>query len=531
MLYGVVQAELESFLADAQARERPVPRFVERELRAFLSCGVLAHGFVRVRCDACARERLVAFACKGRGFCPSCGGRRMADTAAHLVDRVIPWEPVRQWVLSLPFALRYRLAWDARLASEVLGCFLGSVFASLRRRARLGVGHRQALQCGAVTFVQRFGDALNLNVHFHALVLDGVYARDESGAARFHPLPPPDGDDVARVAGRIARRIVRLLERRGLHPQADSEGADTLTDRQPLLAALYAASVSGRVATGSRAGRRLLRVGDRIDPEALPQLEGERCASVDGVSLHANVAVPARDRRRLERLCRYVARPPVATDRLSRLADGRLLYRLKHRWRDGTSHIVFEPRELLEKLAALVPPPRFHLARYHGVLGPCASARARVVPMAQEAALSPALATRTAHAHCRSADRGGGSGSRQPAAGDRAELAAPSAAPADTELRAPDSAREPPPCRNLARPRRLAWAELMRRVFALDVLECPGCGGRMRILAAIHPPEAAQAILGCLGLPERAPPIAPARIAEGDTEAASFDAPPDDLDW
>ena len=521
VLYGVVQAELESFLADAQARERPVPRFVERELRAFLACGILAHGFVRVRCDTCARERLVAFACKGRGFCPSCGGRRMADTAAHLVDRVIPWVPARQWVLSLPYALRYRLAWDARLASQVLSCFLGSVFASLRRRARLRIGRRRSFQCGAVTFVQRFGDALNLNVHFHALVLDGVYARGESGGPRFHPLPPPDGDEVARVARRIARRIVRLLERRGLHPAADSEEADPLGDRQPLLACLYAASVSGRVATKSRAGRRTLRVGDRIDPEALPELEGERCASVDGVSLHANVAVPARDRRRLERLCRYMARPPVATDRLSRLADGRLLYRLKHRWRDGTSHIVFEPRELLEKLAALVPPPRFHMARYHGVLGPCASARPRVVPVAQEPAPPTVLEAATTHVGCHASDHGGGSPSRQPVHGDHAEFAARSAPSAGTELRTPDSASESAPIASLVRARRLAWADLMRRVFALDVLECPGCGGRMRILAAIHPPEAAQAILACLGLPERAPPIAPARAVEEDVEPGS----------
>lgn len=534
MLYGVVQAELESFLADAQARERPVPRFVERELRAFLACGILAHGFVRVRCDTCASERLVAFACKGRGFCPSCGGRRMADTAAHLVDRVIPWVPIRQWVLSLPFALRYRLAWDATLASQVLGCFLDSVFASLRRRARLSAGRRRSLQCGAVTFVQRFGDALNLNVHFHSLVLDGVYARDEKGGVRFHPLPPPGGAEVARVARRIARRIAHLLERRGLHPGADPEDADPLPDRQPLLASLYAASVSGRVATGRRAGRRMLRVGDRIDPEALPELLGERCASVDGVSLHANVAVPARDRRRLERLCRYVARPPVATDRLSRLADGRLLYRLKHRWRDGTSHVVFEPRELVEKLAALVPPPRFHMARYHGVLGPCASARHRVVPGPLERAASTALKAGTAHAGCQPADPGPHPAERPAAGGDRAELAARSAASGDTDLRAPGSARGlPTPAEGLARPRRLAWADLMRRVFALDVLECPGCGGRMRILAAIHPPENAQAILACLGLPERAPPIAPARRSEeGDTdeESASFEAPtPDDF--
>ena len=97
----------------------------------------------------------------------------MADTAAQLVERVLPQVPVRQWVLSLPFDLRYRLAYDAALTSAVLDLFVRTVFASLRRRAR-----RQRVvvrgQCGAVTFVQRFGDALNLNVHFHSLVLDGV---------------------------------------------------------------------------------------------------------------------------------------------------------------------------------------------------------------------------------------------------------------------------------------------------------------------------------------------------------------------
>jgi hypothetical protein len=136
MLYQVVRAELESFLALARERDRTIPRFVERQLRAYLGCGILAHGFVRVRCGACGCERLVAFSCKGRGFCPCCGGRRMADTAAHLVDRVLPEVPIRQWVLSLPFALRYRLAYDSRLVTEVLGLFVRAVFASLRRRAR-----------------------------------------------------------------------------------------------------------------------------------------------------------------------------------------------------------------------------------------------------------------------------------------------------------------------------------------------------------------------------------------------------------
>ena len=118
------------------ANGRPGPRFVARELRGSLRCGILAHGFVRVRCDGCGLDRVVAFSCKGRGFCPSCGGRRVADTAAHLVDGVLPAAPVRQWVLSLPFALRYRLTYDASLVQAVLDVFVRSVFASLRRHAR-----------------------------------------------------------------------------------------------------------------------------------------------------------------------------------------------------------------------------------------------------------------------------------------------------------------------------------------------------------------------------------------------------------
>ena len=173
ILHQVVAERLETFLARARDSGRPAPRFVEREFRRFLECGILAHGFLRVHCDACRLDRLVPFSCKGRAFCSSCGGRRMADTAAHLVDRVIPEAPVRQWVLSLPFRLRYRMAYDARLTGDVLRIFVRRVFASLRRRARSRglTGH---LQCGAVTFVQRFGGALNLNVHFHTLVASMV---------------------------------------------------------------------------------------------------------------------------------------------------------------------------------------------------------------------------------------------------------------------------------------------------------------------------------------------------------------------
>jgi len=365
VLYGVVAEQLETFLERQRRWDRHVPRFVERELRSFLDCGMLARGFLRVHCDACGKDRLVPYSCKGRGFCASCCGRRMADTAAHLVDRVFPEAPVRQWVLSLPFTLRCRLAYDGRLVTEALRIFVQVVFGSLRRRAGFRAGDR-TIRCGAVTFVQRFGGALN-NVHFHTLALDGVYAEDKQGRIRFHRAPPPSNAEVARVAGRIHRRVARLLERRSLGPRADPEEADSLPHDQPLLAGLYSASVAGRVAAGPRAGRRLAKLGDEVDADDRAALSGPRCAAIAGFSVHANVCIPARDRMRLERLARYAGRPPLATERLSLLPDGRLLYRLKHRWRDGTTHVIFEPLDLVAKLAALVPPPRFNLVRYYVV--------------------------------------------------------------------------------------------------------------------------------------------------------------------
>ncbi len=103
MLYRLVQQHAASFIAHTEASTgAALPRFIKPEFDAFLECGILAHGFLRLRCGECGHDKLVAFSCKRRGFCPSCGARRMSQTAAHLVDHVIPHVPVRQWVLSLP---------------------------------------------------------------------------------------------------------------------------------------------------------------------------------------------------------------------------------------------------------------------------------------------------------------------------------------------------------------------------------------------------------------------------------------------
>ena len=112
VLYHVVAAHLETFLAslDADPDAKGLPTYVQREFYDYLQCGILAYGFVRLGCDTCHKELLLPFSCKRRGFCPSCAGRRTAQTAAHLVERVIPWVPTRQWVISVPVPLRYWMA-------------------------------------------------------------------------------------------------------------------------------------------------------------------------------------------------------------------------------------------------------------------------------------------------------------------------------------------------------------------------------------------------------------------------------------
>ena len=186
----------------------------------------------------------------------------------------------------------------------------------------------------------------------------------------------------------IRARILRRLRRHGLGPDAEGSRPDPVAEESPVLAGLSTASVQGRVALGPRAGARSLALGR--DPEAEWVTGGPRHAHVEGFDLHANVAVRGEDRERREQLCRYLLRPAVAQDRLRLTEDGRIVLELKRPWQDGTSHLVFEPLDLLARLAALTPRPRINLIIYHGVLAPNARVRAAVVAFGVPAAVTPA---------------------------------------------------------------------------------------------------------------------------------------------
>lgn len=474
VLYRVIDEHLDAFLETARrhADGVPLPAFVEQEFRDFLTCGVLAHGFARLRCTDCALERLVPFSCKGRGFCPSCGGRRMTEWAARLVDEVLPRVPVRQWVLSLPYRLRYLLAWNHALARAVLGVYVRLLLGFQRHRARR-YGIRDG-RSGSVTVIQRFGGGLNLNVHYHTLLFDGVFFADRANdTLEFRPLPPPTDEEVGLVLARIAARVQGLLKRRGFDPDdADLCQADPVVEGSPVLAGISSASIQGRIALGPRAGARVWRLG--ADPDAPWVLStAPRHAHLAGFDLHANVDGPTADRTRVEQLCRYLLRPAVAQDRLRLLDDGRIMLTLKSAWADGTRQLLFEPLELLEKLAALIPRPRINLVLYHGVLAPHSNWRARVVTYGAAPAEAPVVAS--------AAPEAGGEPTTTPAV------------------------------------RYWAWADLMRRAFDIDVLACPRCGGRLRLITTVEYPDAIRAILGALaeseGLVGRAPPPMPALSA------------------
>ena len=505
-LQQVVREHLETFLATA-ARADPagLPTFLEQEFRAFLDCGQWVRGFARFQCTGCHAETLVPFSCKRRGFCPSCGGRRMAAGAAELVDHILPHVPLRQWVLSLPHALRYRLAWDHTLCRAVLAIYTRALLGFERRRARRrGIADGRS---GTVTAIQRFGGGLQTNVHFHTLVLEGVYARAPDGTMRFDPAPPPTDRDVAQLLAVIRTRILRLLRRRGVLAADDATAgeltSDPLADEAPVLAQLTAAAVRGRSAFGDRAGTPVLRVGR--DPDA-PWVwrRGARHAHLERFDLHADRAARADDRAGLERLCRYLLRPPLAQERLTRLPDGRVLCTLARPWHDGTRHLIFTPHEFLERLAAVTPRPHINLVLYHGVLAP----RARWRPSASSGLPCVAPAATSVRPTAPSTPLARASAPPTPAASPPVpEPTTPQQGTGGPVLAAPSIPTAP-----ASSPRRAwAWADLMRRVFAIDVLACAICGGRLRFVATIEDPPVVAKILAHLGFPTALPAAVPAR--------------------
>ena len=306
--------------------------------------------------------------------------------------------------------------------------------------------------------------AINLNLHFHCVFLEGVYLdrTEDSLKPRFIKVEPPADADITAVVQKISRRVIRTLRRLGyLEAGLDAPAAtgyDPLRDDAHELVRTLAASVQQRIAFGERAGQQVRRLGSGFGPrDEMPTRTGPRCASIHGFSLHAPTQVPAHWRDQLERLIRYTTHGAVSLERLTQDANGDLVYTFTHPWSDGTTGIRLSPMEFLEKLAALVPLPRVHLVRYGGCLAPHSYLHAAIIPTPRQQGMDEE----------------------------------------ETDTGSP----------------RWNWARLLKRVFAIDMARCPWCQrGVLRIIAAITHGEVIRTILRHLKCAVDPPPIAPARV-------------------
>lgn len=426
-----------------------------------------------------ALQIYLQYSCKRRGFCPSCCGRRMVEAAAHLVDNVLPHQDVRQWVATIPYPLRYWCASSKELTAKVHKVISKTISQFLVGQATSLGYEREKLHAGSATFIQRFGSSLNLNIHYHILFIEGVWLdrSNQNVKPKFIKLPPPTDDQILLVVARISQRIIRLLRKEGYLDtntiEFISTNHDPLFEEEPEHARSMSASIRHMIAFGERAGQkvRTLKAPAFGCEGEKAKLVKQRCATINGFSLHADVRIKARRRDKLETLVRYTARGAFSHKRLSEDKNGDLLYELKTPWSDGTTHIKLSPMELIEKLCALIPLPRFNLFRYSGVLAPNSKLRKHVIP-------NPVVSE-------------------------------------------PDSMNEGESDATLPSAK-YSWSQLLARSFNIDMNKCPSCGSEnFKVVAVIEDKEVISKILTHIGLQPRAPPIAPAKY-QGEFEYSEF---------
>jgi hypothetical protein len=296
-LYELVRDNLETLygaIEDGAIAVR-IPKHARKELEAYLSCGLLCRGFARLKCEDCGERRLVAFSCKGRGFCPSCTGRRMNAKAANLVERVLPSQSgLRQWVLTFPFPWRRRLAQDGALLGHLTRIFVETVHAFYAERAaREGA---LGAKTGAVTAVQRTSSDLRLNPHLHVVALDGAW-HEQGGELSWQGLSHLQTSEVGAVLFSTVRRIERHLRRRGLLG-IDEDGTDPDVPGDPETN-LAASAVSGQTPP---AGPQWVSRLAPLEPHELAY-DKPLCASLDGFTLHAATRAGASHRGGARRSC------------------------------------------------------------------------------------------------------------------------------------------------------------------------------------------------------------------------------------
>ena len=308
--------EFEQWLKNpSDLRPRPHPAIITA-LEKFVECGVMRFGAVRFRCPECGRDMFVAFSCKRRGVCPSCDAKRSVIVTATALDRLLPPAPYRQWVLVIPKRLRYFINHRPDLAGQLSKIFAREINRFLCRN---NTGMPAQLH-----FIQRFGGALNIHVHVHAVVSDGIFDLKSGTPGRrdlsFTPVHGPSAAQLADIVTVIRKKLIR----------------------------------------------RVCRTGDLSQEAAADLLSWKN----SGFSIHERVCVKDWDRDGLERLLRYCSRPAISPARLIYAAKtNTVIYRCEPR--EGKSELLtMPPIEFMRRWGLLMPPPNKNLIHYYGALAP-----------------------------------------------------------------------------------------------------------------------------------------------------------------
>jgi hypothetical protein len=336
------------------------------------------------------------------------------------------------------------MAYNQNLTNQILSIFIQTLNSYQKKKAkRYGIKNAKL---GSVTFIQRFGSALNLNVHFHTLFADGVFYKSEE-EYKFFQLPAPTKEELFLLATKIHSKVGKLIENLGI----DENEQNQSEFEESLLGDISKISIGQKAGFGERAGSALRRYGiNKIEVD--PEDNDPYSVNVEGFSLNARVLIVKNDCKKLEKLIRYMARGPIATERLIECFPNSLVYKLKTPWRDGTREVGFSHLDFIARLVALIPPAKFNMVRYFGVFAPNFKDRKNIVPKSKPDKLS------------------------------REEVVVTS-----DLLLAKKIKRE-----------RMRWSEMLKRVFKIDVTVCPKCQGRLEQIAVIKDKVVIKAILKSL---------------------------------